>query len=190
MINVDSKFAPSQWETVLHCNDVSYWLGGNLESTLMRTLITDYIHVKYGRAVITHPYINWTAFGVEAWNNSDILENNDVIACPNLTLAKETKQLSQFGSIEHDAMNFNASFLKIPVWQNNAQKLNSRISQITLQGDQLTYFTTMYTYLFIYIYYTYILACIPPPLHRNIEHSTLKICEKIFQIYPWRDKFT
>ena len=30
----DSRFAPSQWETVLLCNDVSHWLGANLESAL------------------------------------------------------------------------------------------------------------------------------------------------------------
>ena len=30
----DSRFAPSQWETALLCNDVSHWLGANLESTL------------------------------------------------------------------------------------------------------------------------------------------------------------
>ena len=28
----DSRFAPSQWETALLCNDVSHWLGGSLES--------------------------------------------------------------------------------------------------------------------------------------------------------------
>ena len=28
----DSGFAPSQWETALLCNDVSHWLGVNLES--------------------------------------------------------------------------------------------------------------------------------------------------------------
>ena len=28
---VDSRFAPSQWETALLCNDVSHWLGANLE---------------------------------------------------------------------------------------------------------------------------------------------------------------
>ena len=28
----DSRFAPSQWETPLLCNDVSHWLGANLES--------------------------------------------------------------------------------------------------------------------------------------------------------------
>ena len=30
----DSRFAPSQWETVLLCNDVSHWLGASLESAL------------------------------------------------------------------------------------------------------------------------------------------------------------
>ena len=28
----DSRFAPSQWETPLLCNDVSHWLGTSLES--------------------------------------------------------------------------------------------------------------------------------------------------------------
>ena len=30
----DSRFVPSQWETVLLCNDTSHWLGTNLESAL------------------------------------------------------------------------------------------------------------------------------------------------------------
>ena len=30
----DSRFAPCQWETSLHCNDVSHCLGANLESAL------------------------------------------------------------------------------------------------------------------------------------------------------------
>ena len=30
----DSRFAPSQWETVLLCNDISHWLGPSLESAL------------------------------------------------------------------------------------------------------------------------------------------------------------
>ena len=33
-IRADSRFVPSQWETVLLCNDVSHWLGSNLESAL------------------------------------------------------------------------------------------------------------------------------------------------------------
>ena len=31
---VDTRFAPSQWETALLCNDVSHWLGASLESAL------------------------------------------------------------------------------------------------------------------------------------------------------------
>ena len=34
-LRADSRFAPSQWETPLLCNDVSHWLGTNLESTLV-----------------------------------------------------------------------------------------------------------------------------------------------------------
>ena len=30
----ESMFAPSQWETALLCNDVSHWLGTNLESAM------------------------------------------------------------------------------------------------------------------------------------------------------------
>ena len=30
----DSRFAPSQWETALLCNDVSHWLGASLERAL------------------------------------------------------------------------------------------------------------------------------------------------------------
>ena len=30
----DFRFAPSQWETALLCNDVSHWLGASLESAL------------------------------------------------------------------------------------------------------------------------------------------------------------
>ena len=35
IIMVDSGLAPSQWETALHCNDVSHWLGASLESALI-----------------------------------------------------------------------------------------------------------------------------------------------------------
>ena len=30
----DSRFAPSQWKTVLLCNDISHWLGASLELAL------------------------------------------------------------------------------------------------------------------------------------------------------------
>ena len=38
----DSRFVPSQWETVLQSNAVSHWLGANIESALWSTL------AKYG----------------------------------------------------------------------------------------------------------------------------------------------
>ena len=36
----DSRFAPSQWETALLCNDVSHWLGASLESALIQDCST------------------------------------------------------------------------------------------------------------------------------------------------------
>ena len=30
----DSRSAPNQWDTALHCNDASHWLGGSLQSDL------------------------------------------------------------------------------------------------------------------------------------------------------------
>ena len=35
----DSRFAPSQWETALLSNDISHWLGANLESALPQCLL-------------------------------------------------------------------------------------------------------------------------------------------------------
>ena len=34
-IRADSMLAPSQWETPLESNDISHWLGANLESALL-----------------------------------------------------------------------------------------------------------------------------------------------------------
>ena len=34
----DFRFAPSQWETVLLCNDVSHWLGANLEPAMLSSM--------------------------------------------------------------------------------------------------------------------------------------------------------
>ena len=43
----DSRFAPSQWETALLCNDVSHWLGANLESALKCKLMSIKYHVTW-----------------------------------------------------------------------------------------------------------------------------------------------
>ena len=37
----DSRFAPSQWETALLCNDVSHWSGANIESALYTCRVFD-----------------------------------------------------------------------------------------------------------------------------------------------------
>ena len=34
-VTTDSRFASTQWETALLCNDVSHWLGASLESALL-----------------------------------------------------------------------------------------------------------------------------------------------------------
>ena len=51
-IRADSRFAPSQWETVLLCNDVSRWLGVNLELTLsMITITRAHFKIKRGMKI-------------------------------------------------------------------------------------------------------------------------------------------
>ena len=40
MDRADSRFAPSQWETTLLCNDVSHWLGASLKSALMEWFLS------------------------------------------------------------------------------------------------------------------------------------------------------
>ena len=39
----DSRFAPSQWETALLCNDVSHWLGVGLESAMYAEYIPHFL---------------------------------------------------------------------------------------------------------------------------------------------------
>ena len=46
----DSRFVPSQWETALLCNDISHWLGANLESAL------DYDKLKLNSTIISSSY--------------------------------------------------------------------------------------------------------------------------------------
>ena len=44
----ESRFAPSQWEKSLQSNDVSHWLGANLESTVS----TCFVVFCYGAGII------------------------------------------------------------------------------------------------------------------------------------------
>ena len=58
IIRADSRFMPSQWEMALLCNDISHWLGTNLESALYyatlassQTVENDYVLLVTRRAV-------------------------------------------------------------------------------------------------------------------------------------------
>ena len=48
----DSRFAPSQWETLLLCNDVSHWLAASLESVLKWVCMQ-------GEIITSKLYIHW-----------------------------------------------------------------------------------------------------------------------------------
>ena len=58
-IRVDSRFVPSQWETVLLCNDVSHWLGTSLESGLIYPTCAK--GIKYSWLPID-TFCNWIPF--------------------------------------------------------------------------------------------------------------------------------
>ena len=51
----DSRFAPSQWETVLLRNDVSHWLGANLESALNHITIAQGYTITTPKSVAIDP---------------------------------------------------------------------------------------------------------------------------------------
>ena len=51
-ISANSRFAPSQWETTLHCKEVSHWLGASLESAL--TILSAHGSAAFIRKLHTH----------------------------------------------------------------------------------------------------------------------------------------
>ena len=55
----DSRFAPSQWETPLLCNNVSHWLGASLESGLILWLCW---------YAITNPHANPCVLYLQPWD--------------------------------------------------------------------------------------------------------------------------
>ena len=50
----DSRYAPSQWETALLCNDVSHWLGASLKSALYH--MASYNLADIGRWPVNSPH--------------------------------------------------------------------------------------------------------------------------------------
>ena len=71
----DSRFAPSQWETALLCNDVSHWLGANLEtapsSDLTKYLGTNNKHRNNGCRDLV-PHCAWR-FSHVHWNENFVI---------------------------------------------------------------------------------------------------------------------
>ena len=52
IIRANSRFAPSQWETALFCNDVSHWLGAKLESALIIDITRFLVFVFLNKLII------------------------------------------------------------------------------------------------------------------------------------------
>ena len=69
-----SRYAPSQWETSLHCNDVSHWLGTHLGQSLLPhsptwpNLLTDWL---------TDWLANWLAYW---WTASSCKSASNAVA--------------------------------------------------------------------------------------------------------------
>ena len=72
-IRADSRFAPSQWDTVLLCNDVSYWLGASLEPALYMHIeqIFFFNFIGYVRGKL-HAYVLYCGFHLHAFRNSEL----------------------------------------------------------------------------------------------------------------------
>ena len=60
------RFAPSQWETALLCNDVSHWLDANLESTLIHVYgnTNGFVTLRFPLSLLYHQFLSST------WNST------------------------------------------------------------------------------------------------------------------------
>ena len=64
----DSRFAPSQWETALLCNDVSHWLGASLESALLHEPM--WIYREWDLMEIYKWFCGMLCIPKSVWNHS------------------------------------------------------------------------------------------------------------------------
>ena len=98
----DSRFVPSQWETVLLCNDVSHWLCASLESSLicMRVMamkfdILNHISLRHdnNKALLFIVFINslWPSDAI--WRHGSVSTLAQVMAC---CLMAPSHYLNQF----------------------------------------------------------------------------------------------
>ena len=98
----DSRFAPSQWETALLCNDVSHWLGASLESAL-------YIHTKTKQkpkqlrhGVFSHEVHVYCVYISEVWcKYTDILITKLGHQCHVFGTMPSAKQMITYSQLYH-----------------------------------------------------------------------------------------
>ena len=85
IFRADSRFALSQWDMALICNDVSHWLGTSLESALIliqRRMYNTGFHgdiMPWARFLHYWPFV-WESTGHHPWCLYDI-----VLLCPSFT---------------------------------------------------------------------------------------------------------
>ena len=67
ILRADSRYAPSQWETVVLCNDVSHWLGANLKSALI--LHCGFLHLAGASSLVScyAMYSSYTSTCLLSW---------------------------------------------------------------------------------------------------------------------------
>ena len=72
----DSRFVPSQWEMAFLCNDVSHWLGANLESSLryIQQNITDLFCFLWFWSVWGYRWLASYLWPVTIWTIQDHME--------------------------------------------------------------------------------------------------------------------
>ena len=72
IIRADPRFAPSQWETALLCNDVSHWLDANLESAMIIDTSLQRLRQNINQTLNQKrhpiPWPNWRAMGYLLWD--------------------------------------------------------------------------------------------------------------------------
>ena len=85
----DFRFAHSQWETVLFCNDVSHWLGASIKSALCLLVNTKFVLICVGRD-------NWCRNNVSmSLHSCDIPDGKELL----IHSQTSTMQLLKFAKI-------------------------------------------------------------------------------------------
>ena len=93
ILRADSRFAPSQWEMPLLCNDVSHWLRASLESVLILVCININVNNTHPTDVKQH-YI-WHKF-IFTFLMLNLICHGLSHACPWNKIFKEKKYTSNF----------------------------------------------------------------------------------------------